>query len=160
MADESRKKRVAAFTIAIARALDSSVQETRSMARGAYLHDCDSDSIPFPDAAEIVAAQHESYDGTGFPKALKGDEIPLGARILRVADALDALLTGRPPLGGNVIRWINTEKRHHRAVSILEAREEIQHASGALFDPKVVNAFLGIPDGVWADLIQEISKND
>jgi HD-GYP domain-containing protein (c-di-GMP phosphodiesterase class II) len=68
MAGESTQKRVAAFTIAIARALGSSVQEIRSMARGAYLHDCD--SIPLADAAEIVAAQHESYDGTGFPKSL------------------------------------------------------------------------------------------
>jgi HD-GYP domain-containing protein (c-di-GMP phosphodiesterase class II) len=56
--------------------------------------------------------------------------------------------------------WVNTERRYHSAVSISEAKEEIQRASGALIDPKVVNAFLGIPEGVWADLIQEISKTE
>jgi len=159
MADESTKKRVAAFTIAIARALGSSAQDIRSMARGAYLHDADNDSIPFTDARDIVAAQHQSYDGTGFPRGLKGNEIPVGARILRLAYALDALLTGRPALGSNGISWEKTERSYHRAVSISEAKDEIQRASGAVFDPKVVSAFLEIPEGVWADLIQEISKN-
>jgi len=159
MADESTKKRVAAFTIAIARALGSSAQEIRSMARGTYLHDVDNDRIPFSDASEIVAAQHECYDGTGFPRGLKGNEIPFGARILRVAYALDALLTGRPPLGGNAIPWEKTERSYHRAVSISQAKEEIQRASGAVFDPNVVSAFVEIPEGVWADLIQEFSKN-
>ena len=95
MADEFTKKRVAAFTIAIGRALDRSAQDIRTTARAAILHDVDIDSIPFTDASEIVAAQHESYDGTGFPKGLKGGEIPLGARILRVADALDACFGAR-----------------------------------------------------------------
>jgi response regulator RpfG family c-di-GMP phosphodiesterase len=128
------------------------------MARGAFLHDVESGSISFTDASEIVAAQHESYDGTGFPKCLKGEEIPLG--ILRVAYALDALLTGRPPLGGNVIPWVKTERRFYRAVSISEAKEKIQRASGALFDPNVVKVFLDIPDGIWLGLIQQVSEND
>jgi len=110
----------------------------------------------FTNASEIVAAQHESYDGTGFPKGLKGGEIPLGARILRVADALDALLTGRPPLGGNVLPWVQSERHYHRKVSISEAKGQIQRASGTVFDPRIVNAFLGMPDGIWADLIQHL----
>jgi len=156
MADEFTKKRVAAFTIAIGRALDRSAQDIRTTARAAILHDVDIDSIPFTDASEIVAAQHESYDGTGFPKGLKGGEIPLGARILRVADALDALLTGRPPLGGNVLPWVQSERHYHRKVSISEAKGQIQRASGTVFDPRIVNAFLGMPDGIWADLIQHL----
>jgi HD-GYP domain-containing protein (c-di-GMP phosphodiesterase class II) len=145
MADDFTKKRVTAFTIAIARVLGSSDQEVRGMARGAFLHDLDSDSIPFADASEIVAAQHESYDGTGSPRGLKAEEIPLGARILRVALVFDTLTTGSLP---------------GRAVSISDAKEEIRRASEALFDPKVVDAFLGMPESIWADLIREISEDD
>jgi len=46
--------------------------------------------------AEILLAHHEHYDGTGYPKGLKGDEIPLGARIFAVADTLDAMTSDRP----------------------------------------------------------------
>ena len=115
------------------------------MARGSIFEDTDSDSIPFADVAVIVAAQRESYDGTGFPRRLKGDEIPLGARILRVANMLDALTTGRAP---------------YRAVSTSEAKEEIQRASGSLLDPRVVNTFLEIPDAIWADLMKQIPPAD
>jgi hypothetical protein len=108
------------------------------------------DIIPFTDASEIVAAQRESYDGTG-PKGIKGDDIPLGARILRLAYELDALLTGRPPLGGN-------EKRFYPAVPISEAKERIQHASGAAFDPEIVSAFLAKPDGLWAQLVDDLQS--
>jgi len=156
MADELAKKRVAAFTIALGRALGRADQEIRATARAAVLQDVEIDAIPFTEASEIVAAQHESYDGTGLPQGLKGEAIPLGARILRVADALDALLTGRPPLGNNVIPWAESERRSHRAVSISEAKEEIQRASGTLLDPTVVNVFLSMPEGIWADLMQQI----
>ena len=114
------------------------------MARSAFLHDLGSDSIPFTDASEVVAAQHESYVGTGFPRGLKGEEIPLGARILRVASAFEGLVSGRAST---------------RAVPILEAKKEIQRARGTLFDPKIVNAFLGMPDGIWSDLIQISERN-
>jgi len=67
------------------------------------------DSIPFADASAIVSAQHESYDGTGFPRGLKG-EVPLGSRVLRIAAAFDALVTGRPASG---------------TISIPAAKEEI-----------------------------------
>ena len=149
MTDLFTKKRVAAFTIAIGKVLGRSVDDIRITSRAAFWHDLESDSIPFTDSSEIVASQHESYDGTGFPKGLKGEEIPFGARILRLADALDVLLTGRPLSGGN--------KAHsHRAVSISEAKEQIRRGSGTVFDPKVVNAFLEMPDWIWADLIQHL----
>jgi HD-GYP domain-containing protein (c-di-GMP phosphodiesterase class II) len=156
MADELGKKRVAAFTMALGRALGRADLDIRVTARAAVLHDVEIDTIPFTTVSEIVAAQHESFDGTGFPKGLKGEAIPLGARILRVADALEALLTGRPPLGDNVIAW-EKGRSSHRAVSISEAKKAIQRASGKLFDPNVVNVFLSMPDGVWADLMQHIS---
>lgn len=159
MADELAKKRIAAFSIAIARALDIAPEDVRTIARAAVVLDLESDNIPFTEAAAIVAAQHESYDGTGFPKGLQGDEIPLGARILRLADALDALLTGRPPLGDNVIPWAEGERRHYRAVSILRAQEEIQRDSGTVFDPKVVKAFLVMPDAIWSDLMQRLESD-
>ena len=158
MADELGKKRVAAFTIALGRALGRADQDIRVTARAAVLHDVETDTIPFTNVSEIVAAQHESFDGTGFPKGLKGEEIPPGARILRVADALEALLTGRPPLGDNVIAWAESEWRSHRAASIPEAKRAIQRASGTLFDPNVVNVLLSMPDGIWADLMQHISN--
>lgn len=83
--------------------------------------------------------------GQDFLEDLEETKFPLGARILRVAQAFDALVTGHPPSG---------------AVSISEAREEIQRASGTRFDPKIVNVFLGMPEGIWADLIQELSEHD
>ena len=115
------------------------------MARGAFFQESTGDNIPFADVALIVAAQRESYDGTGFPKRLKGDEIPLGARILRVAHMFDALTTGRAPF---------------RAVSTSDAKEEIQRAAGSLLDPKVVDTFLEIPDAIWVDLMKEIPPAD
>ena len=158
MADELAKKRVAAFTIALGRALGRPDQDIRATARAAVFHDVEIDSIPFADASDIVAAQHESYDGTGFPNGLKGEAIPLGARILRVADALEALLTGRPRLGDNVIPWAENERHCYRVVSIAAAKEEIQRSSGTLLDPKIVNVVLSMPDSIWADLIQRISS--
>ena len=142
MTDEFGKKRIAAFTIAIGRALGRSDQEIRTTARSVFSDDLDNVSIPHVETSEIEAALHESYDGTGFPMGLKGDEIPLGARILRIVLAFDALIVPDPPA---------------LAGSISKAKEEIQRASGTVFDPKIVNAFLEMPDGIWADLIQELS---
>ncbi len=53
--------------------------------------------IPFlREAAEIVLSHQEYFDGTGYPRGLRGEEIPLGARIFAVADALDAMISDRP----------------------------------------------------------------
>jgi HD-GYP domain-containing protein (c-di-GMP phosphodiesterase class II) len=91
--------------------------------------------IPFlADAAEIVLTHHERYDGSGYPRGLKGEQIPLGARIFAVADTLDAMTSDRP---------------YRRALPFEEAYETIQHGSGRLFDPQVVAAFLAIPVGTW-----------
>src|SRR5467141_2519143 len=94
--------------------------------------------IPFlRDAAEIVLAHQEFYDGTGYPRGLKGEQIPLGARIFSIADSLDAMISDRP---------------YRKALPMSHAREEIQRCAGTQFDPRVVEVFLSIPDEHWAEL--------
>ncbi|MBI2914078.1 MAG: hypothetical protein HYY03_09170, partial [Chloroflexi bacterium] len=74
-------------------------------------------------------AHHERYDGTGYPRGLAGDQIPLGARIFAVADAFDAMTSDRP---------------YRRAVPPEEALAEILRFNGSQFDPAVVRAFVGV----------------
>jgi len=100
--------------------------------------------IPYlAEPAELVYAHEERYDGTGFPRGLKGEAIPLGARIFSVAHAFDAIVTDRP---------------YRRAKSLLEARVEIAQLAGKQFDPEVVRVFLDMPDKIWADLRSEIDR--
>ncbi len=82
-------------------------------------------------AAEIILAHHERHDGSGYPRGLRGDEIPLGARVFAVADSLDAMTSDRP---------------YRRARAFDAARDEIEREAGRQFDPAVVKAFLSIPD--------------
>ncbi len=99
--------------------------------------------IPFlQEAAEIVFSHQEHYDGSGYPRRLKRNEIPLGARIFAVADALDAITSDRP---------------YRRANSFSAARREIQSCSGSQFDPKVIEVFLEMPNQLWEDLRAEIT---
>ena len=94
--------------------------------------------IPFlREAAEIVLAHQEFYDGTGYPRGLRGDAIPLGARIFAIADALDAMISDRP---------------YRNALSIDHAHNEIQRCSGSQFDPQIVEVFLGIEKSTWLKL--------
>ncbi|HEX8816372.1 MAG TPA: HD domain-containing phosphohydrolase, partial [Terriglobales bacterium] len=100
--------------------------------------------IPFlTDAAEIVYSHQERFDGTGYPRGLKGDEIPLGARLFSIADTLDAITSDRP---------------YRPAQSLTAAREEINRWSGRQFDPEVVRIFLSMPDNIWVDLRREIES--
>ncbi|HTZ58145.1 MAG TPA: HD domain-containing phosphohydrolase [Acidobacteriaceae bacterium] len=100
--------------------------------------------IPFlQEAAEIVYAHQEHYDGTGYPRKLKGEQIPLGARIFAVADTLDALTSDRP---------------YRKATTFAAARLEIKRCSGTQFDPKVVEVYLSLPDQLWEDLRAEITQ--
>jgi diguanylate cyclase (GGDEF)-like protein len=78
--------------------------------------------FPYP-VAPLVRAHHEKWDGTGYPDGLRGEEIPLGARILSVAAALDALASDR---------------RYRKAVSLERAVQTIASESGTSFDPRVV----------------------
>ncbi|MFI5070929.1 MAG: HD domain-containing phosphohydrolase [Terriglobales bacterium] len=98
--------------------------------------------IPFlAEAAEIVYSHQERFDGTGYPRGLKGEGIPLGARLFSVADTLDAITSNRP----------------YRPAQTLDAAiEEIQKWSGRQFDPEVVKVFVSMPQNIWDDLRKEI----
>ncbi len=98
--------------------------------------------IPFlREAAEIVLTHQEFFDGTGYPRGLKGEQIPLGSRIFAVADTLDAMISDRP---------------YRKAQSVSAAREEIQRFSGRQFDPAVVEVFLGMPEKLWTELRESL----
>ncbi len=100
--------------------------------------------IPFlKEASEIVYAHQEHFDGSGYPRQLKGEEIPLGARLFSVADTLDAMTCDRP---------------YRKAQSLTAAREEIKRFSGRQFDPEVVKMFLSMPEEIWPDLRKEIDS--
>jgi cyclic di-GMP phosphodiesterase len=168
---EGHCKRVMAFTLVIARAMDMEESRLPQLARAAFLHDIGKMAIPdrilrkpgplndeertimrthceigynmlvripfLREAAEIVLAHQEYFDGTGYPRGLRGEEIPLGARIFAIADSLDAMISDRP---------------YRSALSIGYAREEIRRCSSTQFDPSIVEVFLGIPDATWLDL--------
>ena len=89
------------------------------------------------DAAEIVLAHHERYDGKGYPRGLQGEEILQSVRIFAVADTLDAITSDRP---------------YRRASSFEIARETIRHLSGSQFDSRVVSVFLSIPEETWSTI--------
>ncbi len=80
-------------------------------------------------AEEIALTHHECWDGSGYPRGLRGDEIPLSGRIVAVADVFDALTHARP---------------YKAAWRVDDALDEIRHQSGVKFDPAVVAAFLQI----------------
>src|SRR6266704_549002 len=172
---EGHSKRVTAFTIAIARAMNLSAEKIRVIARGAFLHDIGKMAIPdailrkpgaltadevtimrehcyrgyqmlrkipfLSEAAEIVYSHQEKFDGTGYPRGLKGEQIPLGARIFAIADTLDAMTSDRP---------------YRAAMPDSAAREEITKWSGRQFDPDVVKVFLSMPEKIWPALRKEI----
>jgi len=153
-------------------------ERLRVMARGAFLHDVGIIGVPdailfkhgpvnsgeiellrqhclrgyhivkklplLADAAEIVYAHEEWYDGTGYPRGLRGEDIPLGARVFSVAHALDAM---------------TAECRIYRqSRTMAAAREEIAGLAGRQFDPKVVSAFLQMPEALWENLRREVDS--
>jgi HD-GYP domain-containing protein (c-di-GMP phosphodiesterase class II) len=80
-------------------------------------------------AIPIILHHHERYDGSGYPSGLKGEQIPMGARIMAIVEAFEAMITKRP--------W-------RKALSVSQAISEIKKNSGTQFDPLVVEAFLKI----------------
>lgn len=173
---EGHSKRVTAYTIALARAMNIAPAEIKVIARGAFLHDIGKMAIPdeilrkpgkltpeeeavmrdhctrgyhilrkipfLSEAAAIVYTHQEHFDGGGYPSRLRGEEIPVGARIFAVADAMDAITSDRP---------------YRKARSFDAAREEIQRCAGTQFDPKVVEIFMKIPNELWHELRAEIN---
>jgi HD-GYP domain-containing protein (c-di-GMP phosphodiesterase class II) len=102
--------------------------------------------IPFlSEAAEIVFAHQEHFDGSGYPSHTSGNKIPVGARIFAVADTLDAITSDRP---------------YRKARTFDEAREEILRCSGSQFDPGVVEVYLKIPNELWHELRSEITNQN
>jgi HD-GYP domain-containing protein (c-di-GMP phosphodiesterase class II) len=85
--------------------------------------------------ADIILGHHEHYDGSGYPQRLRGEHIPLGARIVAVADTLSALLRNRP---------------YRRGCSFEQALAEIRRSAGSQFDPAVVRIL-----GMQRDEIRE-----
>jgi putative nucleotidyltransferase with HDIG domain len=102
--------------------------------------------IPFlREAAEIVYAHQECFDGSGYPRGLRGNEIPLGARIFAIADTLDAMTSDRP---------------YRNGTNFAEASKEIARCSGRQFDPQIVDVFLRMPLETWSDLrVETVSQS-
>ena len=102
------------------------------------------DSIePIKDTREIIKHHHECYDGSGYPDGLKGETIPLGARIIAVADAFGAMTTTRP---------------YRKALSIDEAVKELNKFSGIQFDPHIVDIFISLlhEKGILANPVENL----
>ena len=90
-------------------------------------------------ALDIVLSHQERYDGSGYPRGLKGKDIPMGARIFAVVDCFDAMTSDRPYRAG---------------LTIKAARDEIRRFSGIQFDPDVAGSFLEVPE----DILREIRE--
>jgi putative nucleotidyltransferase with HDIG domain len=97
-------------------------------------------------AIDVVLSHQERFDGRGYPRRLKGEQIPLGARIFAVVDTLDAMTSDRP---------------YRKAMTYQQAREEIARCRGTQFDPRVVDVFLQIPEEEWTAIhhrvLEEVS---
>jgi response regulator RpfG family c-di-GMP phosphodiesterase len=83
--------------------------------------------------AEIVVSHHENYDGSGYPRGLKGDEIPLGARIISAADLYDAMSNDRP---------------YRKGIGRERIVDEMKRVSGTQLDPQIVSIFIDNMDDV------------
>jgi HD-GYP domain-containing protein (c-di-GMP phosphodiesterase class II) len=86
---------------------------------------------------EMVLHHHERWDGKGYPDGLKGENIPLGARIIAIADAFSAM-TGRRP--------------YRKSLSFEQALEELKKEAGSQFDPFIVGAFLKVADKMLPEI--------
>lgn len=95
---------------------------------------CDSDSPLLRLAGEIAETHHEKFDGSGYPRGLAGEQIPLGGRIVAVADVFDAL---------------NSQRPYKKAWPMQESRAYIEQHSGTHFDPRCVRAFIA----GWEDVL-------
>ncbi len=99
----------------------------------------------FSDIIDIIVHHHERYDGTGYPDGLEGSSIPLGARILAVADTYDALTSRRP---------------YRDPLALEEAYRILEEAAGTYLDPVIASAFLNLKRGVKAEPLQDLIELD
>jgi len=101
--------------------------------------------IPFLEPAlDIVLSHQERFDGSGYPRGLKGEEIPMGARIFSVVDTFDAMTSDRP---------------YRAAMSIAVARDEITRCAGTQFDPRASEAFCSIEERQWREIRERVHKS-
>lgn len=100
------------------------------------------EDIPYlQEERQIVRRHQEKWDGTGYPYGLRGEEIPLGARLFMIADTFDALTSDRPYRQGRPYET---------------ARQIIEQESGKQFDPQAVDAFLAIPSEEWLQIRSQV----
>lgn len=100
-------------------------------------------SVPsLEETSTVVLTHHEHYDGSGYPKGIKGDQIPLGARVFAVADAYDALTSSRP---------------YRETANVEDALRIIKNERGKYFDPLVVDAFLDMAPAELAALRKAVT---
>jgi putative nucleotidyltransferase with HDIG domain len=103
-------------------------------------------SIDFPyPVVPIVRAHHESWDGSGYPRGLKGDEIPIGARILSVVDCFDALTSDRP---------------YRPAMTDDDAINIVIDRRGNMYDPLVVDTFLKVYREIAAEVMEPLAHQE
>jgi HD-GYP domain-containing protein (c-di-GMP phosphodiesterase class II) len=88
-----------------------------------------------------VLHHHENFDGTGYPAKLKGSEIPIGARIVSVIDAFDAMVSSRP---------------YRQGLPVAEAIRRLHESSGTQFDPAVVKSFVSIAEVEMSDVLEAV----
>ncbi len=101
--------------------------------------------IPYlREASEIVYAHQECFDGSGYPRGLRGEQIHIGARIFALADTLDAITSNRP---------------YRKADTIAQARKEVLRCAGTQFDPAIVDVFIATPDSIWQNLREGIMRD-
>lgn len=97
-------------------------------------------NVPFPyPVAPLILGHHERWDGRGYPAGLKGEEIPLGARVLCLVDHFDALTSERP---------------YHKPMTVDAAVAQLQQESGRALDPEAVRTFIGILPQVRAEALR------
>ena len=97
------------------------------------------------DVVEIIKYHHEKYDGTGYPYGIKGEDIPIGSRIIAVADAFDSVISNRI---------------YRNKVEYAEALEKIKAGSGTQFEPVVIKAFEECFDSIVQTINDEQNTND
>ena len=85
-------------------------------------------------ATDVVLCHHENFDGSGYPRGLRGERIPLAARIFSLVDTMDAMTSDRP---------------YREALPFGAFREELVAKSGSKFDPEIVQAFIAVPESSW-----------